>query len=352
MILPETYTTALLLTILSMLCWGSWANTFKLAGKWRFELFYWDYALGLLLAVVVIAFTFGAMGFDIASNGRGLPFPDDLLDSGKRNMAYGFGAGVVFNLANMLLVAAIAVAGMAVAFPVAIGLALVIGVVGNYVIRPQGNPVLLFGGVAVVVVAIILDAMAYRALGLAKAKETIKAGKTRSTVPKVGWKGILLSVVSGLLIGVFYPIVEMGKQSGQGMGPYAIGFMFALGIFSSTFVFNLFFMNLPVEGPPVELLEYFRGTKKQHLLGILGGAIWAIGTMANFVVASAPDAKVGPAISYALGQGATLISALWGLLVWKEFRGAGGHVRTLVTVMLILFAIGLAMVSIAPLYGK
>lgn len=344
MILPQTYTAALLLMILSMICWGSWANTYKLTGKWRFELYYWDYAVGVLLAAIAAAYTFGSLGFD------GFLFTDDLMRAGKRNIAYGVGAGVIFNLANMMLVAAIAVAGMSVAFPVGIGLALVVGVVWNYLINPQGNPTLLFGGVAIVVAAIVVDALAYRSLALAKAKKEIKAGRGKSTIPKASWKGIILSIGCGLLMGAFYPLVELGKQGDAGLGPYAIAFVFAVGIFASTFVFNLFFMNLPVQGPPVEILDYFKGSLKQHTLGILGGAIWATGTISNFVVASAPNPKVGPAISYALGQGATLISALWGLLVWKEFRGADGAVKVQLALMLVLFATGLTLISIAPLY--
>ncbi len=359
MVLPETYITALLLAILSMICWGSWANTVKLAGKWRFELFYWDYALGVLIAAVVAAFTFGSLGFDSTTNGRVMPFMDDLLDTGKRNLVLGFAGGIVFNLANMLLVAAISVAGMSVAFPVGIGLALIIGVVWNYVLKPQGSPVFLFGGVALVIAAIIVDALAYRALSLAKARKNIKAGLTKTVVPKASWKGILLSIASGLLMGSFYPLVEMGKTSGGGLGPYAVGFVFCAGIFVSTFFFNLFFMNMPVEGEPVEILDYFKGTKKQHFMGLFGGLIWATGTLSNFVVSSAGDPRssggaaplLGPAISYALGQGATLISALWGLLVWKEFRGADAHVKGLIAAMLVLFGAGLAMISVAPLYG-
>lgn len=346
MVLPDTYTAALLLTILSMLCWGSWANTYKLAGKWRFELYYFDYALGVLVAATVAAFTFGTLGYD------GFLFMDDLMRAGKRNMAYGFAGGVVFNLANMLLVAAIAVAGLAVAFPVGIGLALVIGVIWNYAINPQANPTLLFAGVAVVAVAIVLDAIAYRTHALARAREQIRAGATRSTVPRASWKGILLSLASGVLMGSFYPLVELGKQGEWGLGPYAIAFIFALGVFSSTFVFNLFFMNVPVQGEPVEILDYFKGTWKQHLLGLAGGIIWAVGTISNFVAASAPrEVQVGPAVSYAMGQGATLISALWGLLVWKEFRGATGKVKLLLALMLALFGIGLTLVAIAPLYA-
>jgi glucose uptake protein len=346
MVLPHDYLAALLVTILSMICWGSWANTQKLAGKWRFELFYFDYSFGVLLAAVLAAYTLGTLGFD------GFLFTDDLMRAGKRNMAYGFGAGVVFNLANMLLVAAISVAGLAVAFPVGIGLALIIGVVWNYAINPQGNPTLLFTGVGIVIVAILVDAAAYRAHALVKVKAAIRAGESKKVIPKVGWKGIVLSLVSGLLMGSFYPLVEMGKAGDAGLGPYAIAFIFALGVFFSTFVFNLFFMNLPVEGEPVEILDYFKGTFKQHLLGLAGGLIWATGTISNFVAASTPpEVQVGPAISYALGQGATLVSALWGLLVWKEFAGASGRVRSLLVLMLALFAIGLGMVSIAPLYA-
>jgi len=346
MVLPDTYLTTLLILILSMICWGSWANTQKLTGKWRFELFYFDYSFGVVLAATVAAFTLGTLGFD------GFLFTDDLMRAGRRNMAYGFGAGVVFNLANMLLVAAISVAGLAVAFPIGIGLALIIGVVLNYLINPQGNPTLLFSGVGIVLAAIVVDAVAYRKHAVAKATEEVKAGRTASLLPKIGCKGIILSLVSGLLMGSFYPLVELGKAGETGLGPYAIAFIFALGIFFSTWIFNLFFMNLPVQGRPVEILDYFKGNLKVHALGLVGGVIWAIGTISNFVAASAPpQIQTGPAISYALGQGATLISALWGLLVWKEFSGANVFVKLLLALMLGLFAVGLGMVSIAPLYA-
>src|SRR5438045_2510014 len=171
MTLPQTYIATLVLTILSMLCWGSWANTFKMAGNWRFELFYFDYSIGVLLAAVLAALTFGTMGSD------GFQFMDDLLQTGRRNILYGFLGGAVFNLANMLLVAAISVAGLAVAFPVGIGMALVIGVVWNYSLKPQGNPALLFAGAGIVVAAIIVDALAYRAL---EAEEAARAPVPRA----------------------------------------------------------------------------------------------------------------------------------------------------------------------------
>jgi glucose uptake protein len=343
MILPHTYGAALALMILSMLCWGSWANTYKLAGKWRFELFYFDYAFGLLLASLIYAFTTGSLGFD------GFSFSDDLMNAGKRQLLYGFAGGVVFNLANMLLTAAIAVAGLAVAFPVGIGLALVVGVLLNWLVKPAGNPMLLVGGLVLIVAAIVVDAMAYRYLGFLRHEELAKAGKVKSTRRPTSVKGIVLALVAGLLMGTFYPLVAKGQEGEIGLGPYSVGVVFAVGVFLSTFVFNLFFMNLPVEGEPVEILDYFKGRPSQHLLGLLGGAVWFTGAIASFVTASPKgDVQVGPAISYAMGQGATLISALWGILIWKEFKGADMRIKSLLALMLVLFASGLALVSLAP----
>src|SRR5579884_517621 len=352
MIIPATYGVALLLTIVSMLCWGSWANTFKLTGKWRFELFYYDYAAGVLLMAVLAALTLGSMGEEMS-------FVDNLMIAGNRKIALGLAAGVIFNLANMLLVAAISVAGMAVAFPIGIGIALVVGVVWNYFLNPQGNPILLAVGVALVVGAIVFDAMAYRRHAAAQsvaAQAAAPAGgsekRVRRPKPRTSGKGITLSIICGLLMGSLYPLVEMGKQGEIGLGPYSIAFVFAIGVFVSTFVFNLYFLNLPVQGKPISMAAYFTGTLRQHMLGIAGGAIWSAGAIANFVAASAPNqVQVGPAVSYAIGQGATMVSALWGLLVWKEFAGANSRVRLLLALMLILFIAGLVLVSIAPLYA-
>jgi len=346
MILPESYLPALLVMILSMVCWGSWANTYKLAGKWRFELYYFDYAIGLLAMALLLAYTLGSFGFD------GFTFTDDVMHAGKRQWLFGFLGGVVFNLANMLLMAAIAVAGLAVAFPVGIGIALLVGVILNFMIKPAGNPILLFGGCALVLGAIIVDAVAYRMFSLQKYEALAKAGKTPSLKRAVSLKGVLISVVCGLLMGSFFPLVAKAQETEVGLGPYAVAVMFAAGVFLSTFVFNLFFMNLPVEGEPVEIRDYFLGTPKQHLLGFLGGAIWCAGGVAAFVAASTPEqVGIGPAVSYAMGQGATLISALWGIIVWKEFRGADFRVKLLLAIMLVLFACGLALISIAPLYA-
>lgn len=347
MILPSTYSTALLLTFLTMLCWGSWANTTKMTGRWRFELFYFDYAFGVLLTATILALTFGEMGAELS-------FRDNLLIARKQALFFGLLAGVVFNLANILLVAAISLAGMAVAFPVGIGLALVIGVVWSYILNPQGNPKLLFAGALLLVVGIILVSRAYKALTAAKDAEKAKDWKHHKhhAPPRTGAKALVLSLACGVLMGSFYPLVEISKQGDLGLRAYSVGFIFAVGVFVSTPIFNIVFMNVPVQGPPVRFAEYFRGTAWQHLLGVTGGMIWAVGAIANFAAASAPpEIQVGPAVSYAIGQGAVLVSTLWGLLYWKEFKGAPRQAKLLIAGMIALFVAGLALISIAPLFA-
>lgn len=376
MMLPATYEAALFLAILTMLCWGSWANTLKLAGKWRFELYYFDYAIGVMLCAAVAAFTFGStQGSFVDSNVLMLSFIDNMSVASKLKMIWAFAGGVVFNLANLLLVAAIAVAGMSVAFPVGIGLALLIGTGLNYWMRPAGNPGLIVGGALLILLGMVVSALAHAQHSRGPLQEAAKrpaqpeedsttrrvgrpVGPTRGPTRSKGARGgpsalvgICLSLACGVLMGLFYPLVERSKGGDMGLGPYAAAFCFALGVFLSTPFFNAVFMNVPVEGEPVPLGDYFRGSFLQHLLGVLGGVIWCTGAVSNFVAASAPrDVNIGPAISYALGQGAVLVSALWGLIVWREFRGATRSVVIKIILMLLLFIGGLTLLSLAPLY--
>jgi glucose uptake protein len=338
MVLPTTYFSTLCILIFSMVCWGSWANALKLTGpRWRFELFYFDYSFGVLLASVLAAFTFGMIGGD-------MNFQDRILVAGHLKQAYAFLGGIIFNLANMLLVAAIDVAGLAVAFPIGIGLALIIGVVWNYFLDPRGNPALLFLGLALVIAAILVDARAHfaRDAVTGTARRNRRAGR-----------GIVISIISGILMGTFYPVVEKGMGGELGLGPYSAALLFSVGVFVSTFAFNIFFMNVPIRGDRVRFKNYFLGRPRWHFLGIAGGVVWAAGAISNFVAASAPpEVNVGPAISLAIGQCATLVSVLWGLLLWKEFAGTGPAVRALITAMLVLFAGGLALLSLAPVVGR
>lgn len=331
MFIVENYSLAILLCVVTMLCWGSWANTTKLTtAGWRFELFYWDYGIGILLTTLILAFTLGSTGND----GRG--FLTDLRQAETSNLFSAFAGGVIFNLANILLVAAIGIAGMSVAFPVGIGIALVLGVVVNYIAAPQGNPLLIFGGVALVALAIILNAGAYKKL---KAQSAVKLSE----------KGLILSVLSGCLMGLFYKYVAGSMamnfnvpESGK-LTPYTALVLFSVGIVISSFLFNSIQMKRPFSGTPLAFADYFKGTIKDHIVGMIGGAIWSIG-MSLSIIASG---KAGPAVSYGLGQGATVVAALWGIYVWKEFDNAPKGTKPLLNIMLLLYIAGLAMIILS-----
>jgi glucose uptake protein len=332
MFLPETYQAALFLMILSMLCWGSWANTLKLCPRFRFQLFYWDYAIGLAAGAIFWGLTAGSIGH------AGLPFLSAIANTRLDTMVWAACGGAVFNVANLLLVAAIDVAGLAVAFPVGIGLALVVGSVSSYFFKPAGNPFLLFAGIALVAVAIILDAAAYRK----------RAIETKSTTTR----GIVLCLIAGLLMGCWYPIATHNLATATGPGPYSIALFFAIGVLISTVPANLLLMARPLDGkPPVNGAEYWSASMGWHLAGILGGIIWCIGAVSNFVASVAHlDRPIGPAVSYSIGQGATMISACWGVFVWHEFAGAPRSAKTLLFLMFVFFLLGLGLVALAPLY--
>jgi glucose uptake protein len=326
MFVPPTYGVALAMMILSMVCWGSWANTQKLCKNWRFELFYWDYVWGILLISVIMGFTLGA-----TKSGSPDSFMADLGRADVRHLLLAFVGGIVFNIANLLLVAAIAIAGLAVAFPIGIGLALVIGSVLNYIITPAGNPLPLFGGIAMVCVAIVLDAMAYRKI---------------SQDLKLSTKGILLSLLCGVGMGLFYPFVAKALSGEHHLGPYAVAYVFGIGVLVCTVPLNYILMRRPVSGPPVGFADYLRGSKSLHFWGVLGGIIWGVGTISNFVASYVK--MVGPAESYALGQGATMVSAIWGVFVWKEFARADRSAKRLLALMFGFFIAGLMCVALAP----
>jgi len=340
MILPLTQWTAVVVMVLSMLCLGGWIGCFKLARKWRFELFYYDFAVGALLAATVAALTFGSLGFD------GFLFSDDLMRAGKRSVFYAAAAGGIFNLANMLLVGAVSVAGVAVAFPISLGLGLIGSAVWNYARDPQRNLVFFVLGVALVVAGIILAALAHHRSEMARALLQIKAGQGKSTLPKVRWKGVALAVASGVAMGSFYPLIDLGMEGDAGLGPYALGFVFVVGMFLSTFVLNLFFMNLPVEGPPVEILEYLRGGVKNHALGVAGGAMWAAGAIASLVGGYGTPSALGK-MHFGLSHGAVLVATLLGLLFWKDAKESEGPVRLILAVTVALMAGGLVLLTLA-----
>lgn len=331
MFIVENYSFAILLCIITMLCWGSWANTTKLTAKtWRFELLYWDYGFGILLTTLLLAFTIGSTGIE------GRNFIEDIKQADNDNILSSLIGGVIFNLANILLVAAIAIAGMSVAFPVGIGIALVLGVIVNYISNPQGNPVSIFGGVTLITLAILLNARAYQKL-------------QSNSSEKLSKKGLVLSVISGCLMGLFYKYVAISMvtnfnlpETGK-LTPYTALVFFAIGVVASSFIFNTIQMKRPFVGAPVLFSDYLKGGLKDHLVGVLGGVIWCIG-MSLSILASG---KAGPAISYGLGQGATVVAALWGIYVWREFDKAPSGTKKLLNIMLILYIAGLALIILS-----
>lgn len=325
MFIIQNYPIAILFCFVTMLCWGSWGNTQKLAAKtWRYEFFYWDYVLGLLFFSILSAFTLGSIG----EQGRG--FIADLMQADADNLFSAFLGGVIFNASNILLSAAIALCGMSVAFPVGVGLALVLGVLINYFGAAKGEPLYIFIGVLLITIAIILNGISYK--------------KAQTGQKNLTSKGIIISIAAGVIMSFFYRFVaasmDLGNFASPEAGkltPYTAVFVFAVGVFISNFLFNTIAMKHPVEGKSVSIKDYFKGSLSTHMVGILGGIIWCVGQSFSLIASE----KAGAAISYGLGQGATLVSAMWGILVWREFKGAPRISSQLNIAMFVLFIIGL-----------
>ena len=333
MFIIGNYTLAVVFCFITMLCWGSWGNTQKLAGKtWRYELFYWDYVIGMVLFTLLLGFTMGSIGTE------GRSFVADLGQAELASIAWVILGGVIFNASNILLSASTSLAGLAVAFPLGCGLALVLGVINNYLEQAKGNPVLLGLGVLLVVLAVVCNGIA--AGRVSKGGEKNKDSK----------KGIILAIVAGVLMSTFYRFVVKGMDidnfvsPAEGkLTPYSAIFIFSLGVLISNFLFNTLVMKRPFVGEPVSYKEYFKGSLSTHLVGILGGAIWCLGTAFSYIAAG----KAGAAVSYALGQGAPMIAAFWGVFIWKEFKGADNKTNWLLALMFVLFIAGLATIVVA-----
>lgn len=330
MFIVGSYGVAILLCVITMICWGSWGNTQKLASsKWRYELFYWDYTIGILLFSIVMAFTLGSIG----EGGRS--FLIDLQQADSNNLLSALIGGIIFNASNILLSASVSMAGMAVAFPLGVGLALVLGVFINYLKAPHGDPLMLFVGVALIVAAMIFNGLA--------------AGKKSKSVDATGKakKGIILAAVAGVLMSFFYRFVaaamdlENFESPTVGMiTPYTAFVLFSIGVFLSNFIFNTMLMRKPFDGEAVTYKQYFNGSISTHIVGVFGGVVWGLGTLFSYIAAG----KAGAAISYALGQGAPMIAVIWGIFVWKEFKGAPTSVNRLLFLMFIFFLSGLGLI--------
>lgn len=325
MFTPHTLGLALVMMITSAVCWGSWANTYKGVKNYRFELFYWDYAIGIFVVSLILAFTMGSSGHNAAS------FLNNVRSADLGNIGYTLLAGVVFNLANLLLVAAIDMAGLAVAFPISIGIALVVGVVLSYALQPKGSAAFLALGVICALIAVILDGKAY--------------GSLASTGRSASRKSIVTSVVSGVLMGLWAPFVTHAMTRGNTLGPYSVAVFLTAGALLSCFIWNVYFMKRPLVGKPVEFSGFFHAPASGHLFGLLGGFIWGVGTVFNMAAAN----LTGVAISYAIGQSAPMVAALWGIFAWKEFEASGPRAKLYLTFMFVSY--GLAIFLVSRAYG-
>lgn len=359
MILPASQAATLALLVISLICWGSWANTLKLAGKWRFELYYYDFALGFAVLAVVAAFTGGSL------NSGELTFQDNFLITGYRNMAYLIAAGAIFNLGNMLLTAAIAVAGMALAFTVTFATALVVATAWSFIFEASSGFLLSLCGAGLLLAALVMGAAAYSNHLIARSEAAREAAKSEAAKKDVSQPGgrvkhlkssrsrglvlvVILGVAGGIALGLFRPLLDMGSQGEGGVAPYGAALMFAAGILLSTAILDPFFFNFPVAGDPIGLTDYFKGTGKQHALGFLGGVIAGAAFLTGMLALGAPSAiRTAAAPSYALSQGAPVLAVAWGLFVWREFKNAGERSRLLFRFMWILLALGVALLAVA-----
>ncbi len=321
MFVPSTFAVALLMTILSTICWGSFANTFKGTKNYRFELYYWDYGLGIFLIALALAFTMGSY------KGGPTAFAANVHSADYLNLGYAALGGFIFNIANVLLIAGIEIVGLSVAFPISIGIALVEGVVLSYALQPRGNAVLLGAGVLMAVVAVVLVGKSYGAL---------RSGETA-----VSKKGVWVCVVSGFLMGIFAPFVTRAMTHGNTLTPYTTAVFLTAGALVCCFFFNTILMRKPIVGSPVAALDYFRAPLGYHALGLLGGAIWGLGTVFNFVAAS----LVGVAISYAIGQASPMVACLWGVFAWKEFKGANNRAKGYLAAMVVSYLLALVLIA-------
>jgi glucose uptake protein len=321
MFTPHSLGIALFMMITSAICWGSWANTYKGVKNYRFELFYWDYAVGIFLVSLILAFTMGSTSHDAAS------FLNNVRSADTNNIVSTMVGGAIFNLANLLLVAAIDMAGLAIAFPVSIGIALVVGVISSFAIQMKGNAPLLAAGVVCALIAVVMDGKAYGSLAI--------AGRS------VSKKSIIVCVVSGVLMGLWAPFVARAMTNGNTLGPYSIAVFLTLGALLSCLIWNIYFMKRPLVGEPVSFAGFFSGPISGHALGLLGGFVWGIGMVFNLVAAS----FTGVAISYAIGQSAPMVAALWGVFAWKEFEGAPGKAKVYLVLMFVFYCLGILLVA-------
>ncbi len=353
MLLPNTATAVLVALLIALIGWGSWACFYKATKRNRFEFLAYDFTWGVVLASVVAAFTLGM--FD----NKDLTFQDNFLLAGRRQMAWAFGSGIIFNLANMMLLAATSVSRMSMAFPVAFGFAWAIGSIWDLAFRPGVNPMLAAAGAVVVVVAAILAYIAYRWYLVDAAHRAIKAlsadPRAKATIPKdeTGIKGMVLAVIAGLAFSLFFPAMRQATEGDNGVSPYGAVLFLAAGVFGSSIIFVPFFLNFPVRGKPLTVRQYFKLEKGQHINGVLAGIVWTAGLLGGLVTVGLPAAILpSPLVAYLLNHSAPLLTAAFGLVLYRDLPEAPTKVHAMMGAMFVMMLAGMGMIALAPVYGR
>jgi glucose uptake protein len=347
MILPVTFVSALLLLLLSLVCLGLWLNAFKATGaRWRFELFSFDFSVGALLLLLIAAYTFGTFGSDLA-------FSDRMLVSGRTNEALALIAGAVFNFGNMLLLASVALLGISTAFPLSVGVGLI---VTSFFHFHSGNVAYLIAGIVIMIGALVLEIRSVRRREAAAAAAAAAAAKkepvpvpAEDAPPKVATtqatsgvhhhrrhrskprppakpkrvrkflRGMIAAMLGGIAFGLFVPILEHCMTGDLGLGPYAGMLLFGVGVLGSTIVYNFYFLNITIEGSPLTYAAYLKGKLGQHLLGFLGGALCLGGLLAASLAAfAATTAKVPRVLDILLPLLGVPLAFLCAIGIWKE----------------------------------
>lgn len=310
MFIPTTYSGVLAALAITVICWALWPTVSR-AGKWRFELSYFDFALGCVLTAVLLAVTAGN-----TVSSTTFTFEDNLTIAGKRQMGIAFGAGLVINLGNMLIAASASLSGISSGIMTAMIAMALFTAISALVLNAAANPALALAAIGLLVAALALAAYAHF-------RDAASWINKRALFP--GYKSLLLGAIGGLIFGAASPIMEASRAGDVGLGSWTVCVMVSFGVLVSTFLYNLYFLNLPVSGSPLSMLSYFRGSRTQHLSGLAAGAIWTVG-LAAMQAAEASGVSIGARVPvWAMAAGSGIIAGIAGILLPKDnpHRSAG-----------------------------
>jgi glucose uptake protein len=325
---PNSSVAVWLMAVISVILWAFWPTLVKrMSARLRWELFYFDFAFSALLITGIAGLTLGTLNVEI-------PFRDNIAIVGYRQLAYAIIAGSVFNLGNMMLVGGISLAGMTVAGILSGSIALILATIIGYFTATGGASGVQFAGVIIAAGLFLLTARSYDRALMLRHRDLMHKTPMRKKVeaPSAG-VGIAFCIISGVGLGSFHTFIDWARVADLSMTAYPIAFFFALGIFLSTLVFNLYFMNLPVQGDPLSPLDYFRIPAGAHLSGILSGLVFGLGLVAFLLAAEANGAIAVPrGVILAILPASAALMALQGRRGWHEFDDATYRTQTVLLV--------------------